>query len=141
MTTPVTVQLDIPADLKHLGIITACIAEVVLAQSDLPDAELVSHNVQLAVHEICTNIVQHAYGDQPGGRIRATVALHLEPRRITVDLSDTGRNTFDPAAVAAPSLEEAQVHGYGLFLARQLMDTLTYELQPGNNHWHLDKQL
>jgi hypothetical protein len=51
-----------------------------------------------------------AYAGQPAGRIASTIAVAANPPRLLVELCDAGR-VFDPSAVPAPNLEEAQVHG------------------------------
>ncbi len=144
MTPPVAVHLDVPADSLYLGIITASLNELILAQS-LAEPELISHNIQLAVHEICMNIIEHAYADQPGGRIALTLTLEPRPntstRRLIVEIHDTGKHSFDPAVVAAPNLDVPQVGGYGLFLVQQLMDEMQYEPQPNDHRWRLVKDL
>lgn len=145
MISPVNVRLDIPADIHYLGIITASLNELILAQPHIADAELLSHNIQLAVHEVSMNIIEHAYADLPGGRIALT--LTIEPcadrsaRRLIVELADTGPHSFDPAAIVAPNLDEPQVGGYGLFLARQLLDEVYYEARANEHYWRLTKNL
>jgi serine/threonine-protein kinase RsbW len=105
----------------------------------LQQREVVTYNVELAVYETCTNIVEHAYSDS-SGRIEATVTLTSAPDRIVVDLLDTG-TSFDIREVPDPTLNEPQVHGYGLFLVRELMDEIIYLSDAGGNHWRLVKEL
>ena len=40
-----------------------------------------------------------------------------------------------------PGFDEPQVHGYGLFLMRELTDGVQYERVEGRNHWQLMKNL
>ncbi len=144
MTSPIVVQLDVPADMLYLGIVTASLNELLMAQP-LAQPELISHNIQLAVHEVCMNIIEHAYANQPGGRIALTLTVEppsgVQASRLIVDLHDTGAHSFDPAAVAAPDLDVPQVGGYGLFLVQQLMDDMQYEPQPNEHRWRLVKYL
>lgn len=135
-----TIQLDLPASHKYLNVVSGCIAEMLARAGELAGPDELIYNVQLAVHEICANIVQHAYNHDNRGRIKITLTLSPHPRQFMVDLHDTGC-AFDPAGVPAPDLDEGQVHGYGLFLARQLMDTVTYYPQAGHNRWQLVKNL
>jgi serine/threonine-protein kinase RsbW len=98
--------------------------------------------MQLAAHEACTNIVGHAYDGAANGNERIIISLSLfpQPRRLEIELHDTGK-PFNPEVVPAPSLDQAQVHGYGLFLMRNLMDKVTYKAQSGDNYWCLVKNL
>jgi serine/threonine-protein kinase RsbW len=117
-----------------------CLQGILERVDGLAEPEVTIYNVQLAAQEICTNIVDHAYDGQLGGRIAVAIAVAHDPPRLVVEVCDTGRS-FDPGSVPAPNLEQAQVHGYGLFLVHSLMDDVSYEaLQPGNR-WRLVKNL
>jgi serine/threonine-protein kinase RsbW len=133
------IRLDLPATHKYLNLLGACISEMLSRVEDVDDLAAKAYNLQLAVHECCANIVDHAY-DANDGRIRATLTLAEHPRRIVVEIHDSGR-TFEPEHVPQPVLGEPQVRGYGLFLMRQLLDEVDYLPQPGDNRWRLVKQL
>jgi serine/threonine-protein kinase RsbW len=134
------IGLDLPAAHKYMNILGACIGEILARVDRLADREATVYNVQLAVHEVCTNIIDHAYAGQPGGRIALHFRLAADEHELVVDIDDTGR-TFDVEGVPQPDLDNAQVHGYGLFLVHSLMDGVDYVTQPGTNHWHLRKTL
>lgn len=135
-----TIKLDLPASHKHLKILSACIEALMIDVEGIADRELVIYNAQLAAHEACTNIVDHAYPDQPEGRIAITLTLDHHQRQLIVDLRDTGEG-FDPSSTTMPDLDQAHEHGYGLFLIHSLMDEVTYTTAPGENHWRLVKEL
>jgi serine/threonine-protein kinase RsbW len=140
MNTEESIYIDLPANLSYLSIISHALGEVLRYIEDLPDAEYTVYNLQLAVHEACTNIVEHAYANQPTGRIRTTITLNHTPRRLVVELHDTGQS-FDITAVTVPDLDTPQEGGYGLFLIHSLMDEVSYLPQPDNNCWRLVKHL
>lgn len=135
-----TIRLDLPAQHKYLNILGACITSILTHLDGLTEIPQLTYNIELAVQEVCTNIVRHAYVNQPTGRIDVTLTIERHPLRLTIDLRDEGKS-FNITKVPAPNLEEGQVHGYGLFLIQQLMDEVTYEPQPGHNHWRLVKNL
>jgi serine/threonine-protein kinase RsbW len=135
------IWLDIPAAAAYLHLLSECIAELVERAPDVPEVEHTSYSVQLAAQEIGSNIVRHAYaGVEADGRIIAQLSVEPSPRRIVIELRDSGI-AFDLGEVAEPNLSEASVHGYGLFLARTLLDELRYEARPGENRWRLVKHL
>ena len=134
------IELDLPASLKYLNVVGACITEMLTRAEYLSEPDVTAYNLQLAVHEICTNLANHAYAGIQGGRIRLTLCLCTNPHRFTADLFDTGA-AFDPSTVPAPDPEAGQVSGYGLFLARELMDEVRYERRTTGNFWHLRKTL
>ncbi|MDP9316278.1 MAG: ATP-binding protein [Chloroflexota bacterium] len=135
-----SVQLDLPASHKYLNVLGACIAEMLTRVEGLAERDIVSYNIQLAVHEACTNIVEHAYAGRNDGRIKIALMLDEQPRRLVVDIHDTG-GSFDITQAREPNLDDAQIHGYGLFLIRNLMDEMSYTPGPSNNRWHLVKHL
>ncbi len=135
-----TIRLDLPATHKYLNVLGACITEVLTRVEGLAEPDVTTYNIQLAVHEACTNIVEHAYAEEPTGRIIIKLTLIQQPRALAIDIYDTG-SSFDITMAREPNLDEAQVHGYGLFLIRNLMDEMTYTPEADQNHWHLVKHL
>jgi len=137
---PEVIRLDIPATNKYLNILSACIAELLSRIDGLSQRETITYNIQLAAHETCANIVDHAYTDEKDKRITITLTLADQPFRLIIDLYDTGR-AFDLESTPAPNLSEPRTHGYGLFLVHSLMDEVVYHPETGNNHWCLTKHL
>ena len=70
-----TIRLDFPATHKYLNVLGACIHELLARVEGLAEPVVVSYNIQLAVHEACTNIVDHAYAGMPAGRLNITLTL------------------------------------------------------------------
>ena len=116
--------LRLYADLSQLRVIRAFVAE---ASRELDVEEWIIPDVQLAVDEICSNVITHGYQGQ-GGKIEVTV----EPidGGVEVVVRDWGK-AFDPETVAVPKvdapLELRSLGGLGLFLVRQLMDDVRFE--------------
>ncbi|MCP4424516.1 MAG: ATP-binding protein [Chloroflexi bacterium] len=135
----VVFRLDIPATFKYLNVVSGSLTAVLEQIDDLPERESLTYNVTLAVHEICANIVEHAYAGE-GGRIKMDIHLNERLDRLVVELYDAGEK-FDLAAAPEPDLDIAPIRGYGLFLVRQLMDEVSYQPGTGQNHWRLMKRL
>jgi serine/threonine-protein kinase RsbW len=97
--------------------------------------ERAAYAVQVAVDEACSNIIEHAYGEQGAGDIECEYEVTDESLVIT--LRDQGR-PFDPTVVADPELdallEERPLGGLGVYLMRQMMDSVEhyYEAGAGN---------
>ncbi|MEZ4714222.1 MAG: ATP-binding protein [Caldilineaceae bacterium] len=134
-----TIHIELPAKYENLALIRALIATILEKVCDVTDLSDLVYNMQLATHEVCLNIIQHAYGHE-NGRLQIDVDLKADRRAIEINIYDAGQ-PFDMAAVAEPNLEEPQSRGYGLFIAKQLLDALEYHSSPGSNHWRLYKQL
>ncbi|MCA9875243.1 MAG: ATP-binding protein [Anaerolineales bacterium] len=132
-----TVRLELPAIHKYLNVIGSCIHAMLDREQALKEQDSLFYNIELAVHEACTNIVEHAYAGI-SGRIEIAFTLSEEPRQFIIELRDRGQS-FNLADVQSPDLEQPQTSGYGLFLVHQLMDEVSYFPEPGNNRWRLVK--
>jgi serine/threonine-protein kinase RsbW len=131
-------QFLVPATFGDVRTIDTTIVDLLTrANAD----EFTIYNVQLAAHEVCTNIVEHAYAGRDDGTIAVTLRLARAPHRaIQIELRDRGR-AFDPDAIPAPDLDKPQEGGYGLFLAKALLDELIYLQDADENVWRLNKLL
>ena len=86
------------------------------------------YQVQLAVDEACSNIIEHAYGGESQGVIECT--RRIQDGDLTVVLRDYGR-PFDPTSVPEPDveadLEDRPEGGLGLYLISRIMDEVTFD--------------
>ena len=86
------------------------------------------YQMQLAVDEACTNIIEHGYGGDDRGDIDCSVSIGQQ--EITIVLRDRGK-PFNMDKVPQPKLnvplEELQPRGVGVFLMQQMMDEIKYE--------------
>lgn len=133
------VRLDIPASYNYLNLLGACVRAFFDVAGGKATSSGLAYNIELAVHEACTNIVEHAYAGLPG-RIEIILSIIREPRRIVIELHDSGRS-FQLPEISQPDISEPQINGYGLFLIYQLMDEIRYQPQSGDNRWYLIKNL
>ncbi len=93
--------------------------------------------LQVAVGEICSNSIKHAY-DGVGGK-----PIHVSVRggddRLVIEVRDFGKK-FDPQSYRPPDLESLPEGGIGLHLVRQFVDELTYDVtQEQGTRWILVK--
>ena len=132
-------RLDIPAVANALPVVSNTFSAILEQVAEIPERETTTYNVLLSVHEICINIIEHAY-ESKGGRIEIGIQMDVQSRVLQVDLFDKGRS-FDLTAVPQPDLDSAPVRGYGLFLVHELMDDVSYAPEPERNHWRLVKRL
>jgi serine/threonine-protein kinase RsbW len=140
MSLPESVLLDTPADIRFLNIISVAIEAYLERVPEINDREMTVYNLKLAAQECCTNIIDHAYAGEKGGRIKACMTIHQEPRRLIIEFHDTGK-AVEPAAVAEPQLQVGSVRGYGLFLMHELMDDVSYGQDELGNRWRLVKYI
>jgi serine/threonine-protein kinase RsbW len=138
-----TIMIDLPASHRYLNVLEESINAMLERTEGIADLATLSYAVQLAVHEACTNIIEHAYGgEEAGARIRVEVRLQggKTPEKIIIELRDTG-TLFNPATVPAPNLDEPHEHGYGLFLMHNLMDEIAFTSDSQGNVCRMSKRL
>jgi len=98
--------------------------------------EQAAYEVQSAVDEACTNIIEHAYGGEGPGEIICTCIDTGDGLKIV--LQDFGK-PFNPSSVPDPQvnvpLEDVKVGGLGIFFIRKLMDEVKFEFTP--KYWNI----
>jgi serine/threonine-protein kinase RsbW len=89
--------------------------------------------VQLAVDEAATNIIEYAYSNQPGN---IWLMCCDENDRIKVVLKDVGA-PFDPTTAPEPDLDssvgERKIGGLGIYIAKKMTDDFMYDFVDGKN--------
>ena len=110
-------------------------AQLEVELQSLPDD--VRAVVVVAVHELCVNIVQHAYAGVPG-MIR--FEMDWSAQGIYIIIEDQAPTPFvPPARVSPPDTRQLQEHGRGLFIIDQAFDHVAYKRLPTGNRWQLSR--
>jgi serine/threonine-protein kinase RsbW len=131
MSTP-TSRLAIDANPLAVRDIGPWLAALLAAlPTDERDALL--SRLELAVHEVCMNVVDHA-GLPPGSSLQLVGTV--DGHRVRIEIHDDG-SPFDASGVPEPVAGVPQVRGYGLMIVRQLVDTVDYSREGGHNTWVL----
>lgn len=130
----------VPARLESLELISEFITGAT-ARAGMD--EHAAWQVQLAVDEAATNIIQHGYSEGGEGVIELT--WRIEGPDFVVSLHDYGRS-FNPDDVPAPDihspLEERQAGGLGIYLMTRLMDSVRYDFDDRRgNHLTMTKRI
>ena len=131
-------ELSLWADYSHLSRIRRFVGEVG-ADLGIPEREL--YELELAVDEACTNVIEHGY-QGVGGKIE----IHIQPSDggVEVVIRDWGK-PFDPGSIPEPDvlapLEKRPLGGVGLFLMRKVMNHVDFAFDPqGGNTLTMTKQ-
>jgi len=120
------VELDLPATYRYLNVLGECIEAMLPADSATTNA------LQLAAHETCTNIIDHAYA-AADGRIEATLTHDPKQQTFLVETRDFGGNTFDLSLIpdrfdpTAPAMRSPLLTGSALlFISATLVNAGNY---------------
>ncbi len=95
-----------------------------------------AYGLQLAVDELVTNVVTHAYAEQ--GRTGPVILeAELDDASLRVAIEDTGE-PYDPTGQPPPDdldkpLEERKIGGLGIFLVLKSVDWVSYERRGDRN--------
>jgi anti-sigma regulatory factor (Ser/Thr protein kinase) len=125
-------ELEVEAKLENLAVIDDFITESLNKLGIRKDETL---QVQLAVSEACTNIIQHAYSGESEESI--ILLCSMSGNDLVIVIKDWGES-FDPNTVPQPDIESELVErkegGVGIFLMRQMMNDVRYAFQPGGQN-------
>lgn len=91
-------------------------------------------SLNLAIEEAVVNVMNYAYPKDHIGQIK--LEAFVNDVRMKFVITDSGE-PFDPTTKAEPdtnaALDDRPIGGLGIFLVRQIMDTVNYERIDGNN--------
>ena len=100
-----------------------------------------ANQIKLAVEEAVTNVIDYAYPNGTEGNI--SVTIKADESRVRFILSDSGAE-FDPTGVSKAdttlTVDERPIGGLGVFLVRNLMDSINYERIDGKNILRMEKK-
>ena len=133
-------ELTIAATVENIEIVTDFVNEQLEALNCPMKAQM---QIDIAIDELFGNIAHYAYHPEVGS---ATVRVETEqdPRIVVITFIDGGI-PYDPLMAADPdvtqSVQERQLGGLGIYMAKKSMDAITYEYKDGKNILTIKKKL
>ena len=132
--------LVVPNRMEEIRTIEEALEEFA-EQQDFPPEAL--FQIQLSLEELFTNVVSYAHDDDQEHEVE--IILSREGETITIEMMDDGR-PFDPLQDAPEldvnsSLEDRDIGGAGIRLAKQLMTELRYQRDSTRNHLIMIKKV
>lgn len=125
------VRLKLLADCANLGIIRKFITGIATMMGFSKDE---IYQIELAVDEACTNVINHAYMDKGSKEKNINVTVKKKPDQIEITIADRGVG-FDPDALKTPNMDEylkgRKPGGLGVHLIKTLMDEVNFRIKPG----------
>lgn len=111
------------------------IVAFLMSSPDMPTDPDLRFKIELSVEEAVENVVQYAY-EGGIGWLEAGTSLDDKSLVLTIELRDAGV-PFNPLEKEDPditlSAKERPVGGLGIYLCKQMMDSISYRYEDGNN--------
>jgi len=117
------------------------IVDSLMGSPDMPEDEGLQFKIRLCIEEVVENIVNYAYTHGDGWIVAKT---ERSGDKILISLRDAGI-PFDPLAKPDPDItlpaEAREIGGLGIFLCKQMMDSVRYEYTDGCNVFTMVKKI
>ena len=130
--------LSVASDLSEINKIRAFLKKN-LSQTYVSEKDY--YIIELSLLEICVNIIRYAY---PNNKGEIRLKTWNDKKSIFLEISDDGI-PFDPRESKEPNLENmlasGKKGGFGIFLARKLMDGFEYKRENDQNILTIHKAL
>ncbi len=111
------------------------IVAFLMSSPDMPTDPDLRFKIELSVEEAVDNVVHYAY-EGGIGWLEAGTSLDDKSLVLTIELRDAGV-PFNPLEKDDPditlSAKERPVGGLGIYLCKQMMDSISYRYEDGNN--------
>lgn len=118
------ITLELLADMAGLEKADKALDELALAVQ-LPEQTL--FQVRLVLEEVLMNVISYGAGDSAVPHVQLNMAQ--KDGTLSMEIADNGV-AFDPLQLPAPDLDaeidDRPIGGLGIFLVRELMDSVTY---------------
>ena len=126
--------LRIPATFETLEHVSLFIERLTAEEGSRVRSELT-----LAIHELCVNIVEHAYAGASGN---IDIEAEYNGDMLEIMVWDTAPNPYTPPdEVNAPDPDSLPEGGWGIFILHQVFDQVEYMRSDEGNQWRLLKAL
>jgi serine/threonine-protein kinase RsbW len=130
-------QLTISSETRHLTQVEK-LSEEVASYANLDESD--SDDLGIVTTELVNNAIHHGNHDDPGKKVE--IKFTVNSTKIEIRIKDQG-NGFDPARLKDPLAPENLMSesGRGIFLIRNLMDTIDFEFSPDGTETIVTKNL
>ena len=132
-------KLVIKNDISEISKLATFIGEL---SEELDLTPELNFNLNLVLEEAVSNVILYAYGKEEQKEI--SLVAYLSDNNLVFVLTDSGME-FDPTKVpdadVTLSAEEREIGGLGIYLIRQIMNTVEYQRIDGKNVLTMRKEL
>lgn len=132
-------KLVIKNDISEISKLATFVGEL---SEELDFTPELNFNLNLVLEEAISNVILYAYGKEEQKEI--SLVAYLSDNNLVFVLTDSGME-FDPTKVpdadVTLSAEEREIGGLGIYLIRQIMNTVEYQRIDGKNVLTMRKEL
>jgi anti-sigma regulatory factor (Ser/Thr protein kinase) len=135
--TVLSMNLLLPGNSRELSLIRKIIQ---IGATTALFSEHQANDLKLAVTEICTNVIKHAFHNDEHKRYEVHLEISRESFTAVIRYADPD---FFPETIPPPSFDSAAEGGWGVFIVRNLMDKVEYhkDQSTGKIELRLEKNL
>jgi len=130
--------LNITSDMQNLARVADFVSDAA-TRTQLTTRQ--SDDIQMAVDEAVTNVMEHAYSGKTDGNI--DIKLRIDEKLIVVEIRDQGK-AFDAKKVKKPNikgpLSARSIGGLGVFFMKKLMDKVEFVRDDAGNVTRMTKK-
>ena len=134
-------ELTVQATMENIRTVTDFI-NAKLREQNWPEGSRIQ--IDVAIDEIFGNIVQYAYKGREPGTVTVLTSIDGVPKCTTITFIDDGR-PYDPRQVEDPdttlAAADREIGGLGLFMVKNIMDSMDYEFKDGKNMLTIKKAI
>ena len=139
------VKFIIDSNLENVPLIGMSVNKLCLSSS-FPSLD--AFNIELCVVEAVTNSIRHCYGGEAGHEVKVVFTVTQED--IVLEICDTGPpmkpEVLDKAVIECPGEDTRDIEcvaegGRGLGIMKEIMDSVGYRSEKGENCLTLRKRL
>jgi len=102
------------------------------------DRETLAYQLNLVLTEAMTNAIK--YGDFDKKELKVHILINISENELTIRIFDYGQG-FDINEIPAPDFETLDDRGRGIFLIKELMDSVKYVRSCEGNMLEMIKKL
>jgi serine/threonine-protein kinase RsbW len=134
----INLEIEIPTQTRYLGLIGNIGEQLARDLSGYSgDQDILAYNLNLVLTEALSNVIKYAGCDNSQA---LRVRIHVEDDSLSIEVFDQGQGfDFDNLPCAEPELLAER--GRGIFMIRQLMDSVDYRKTKNGNVLEMKKKL
>ncbi|QFY41280.1 ATP-binding protein [Candidatus Methylospira mobilis] len=137
--TDIDLQIAVPPNTRYLSLV-GNLAEVLMHEIKEynGDRDLLGYHLNLVLTEAMANAIEHTPPPDKCDKLR--VHIHIDGDYLCIKVYDHGEG-FDLKQVQSPDFEALDEGGRGIFVIKQLMDTVDYYKCTDGNVLEMRKKL